>query len=200
MSKLITQSMPWHDQFINKTAAWLRKLPPFVVRALLAVDILMGINPLWAWWLLYRYTGKPYTCKQMIVAYIQSVRFCLYHIFHRNPATGFLKSDWFSPPQRQTTYQGDRHLHPANPCGTCNNCCTTHWRAREKRVNCPLLGENGCLSYQGIIWDYSSCGRYPFNQSSIDAYQCPRFVVQEQPIHPVPLPVYTGFNMRTRQQ
>jgi hypothetical protein len=175
--KLINQLDRLHKTLVKKSAHLIRKMPPVVVRILIAFDIGMAINPLWAWWLLYRYRGEAYTIRKLMVAYIQSVRFCLEYIMlsfdYKQKSAGFLRVDLFSPPLSEPILGGGIRLSSDKACGTCHNCCSLHWH--PQRVSCPLLSEHGCTVYKGILWDYSNCGRYPVNREAIEIYQCPRF-------------------------
>ena len=56
-------------------------------------------------------------------------------------------------------------------CGNCVNCCIG--------INCPILHvESGlCRGYNSFFWRYFNCGRYPTQQSDIDYYGCPKWLL-----------------------
>ena len=58
-------------------------------------------------------------------------------------------------------------------CEACENICC-------KKIQCPLLKDNLCLSYGSLFYRYFSCGRYPVNQKQIDIYNCPKWEVTER--------------------
>lgn len=157
-------------------AKGIRKLPPWIIRSMLAFDLAMGcLNPAWGWWVLYRCTGEPFALSKYIPIYIDYVRFCGHHLTHHGGHTGFFNADWFAAPRSESFLTETKSLSKTNPCGTCINCCTTFWRKNPAR--CPFLADDGfgCRVYKKIYWDYTNCGRYPHSQSAVSAYQCPRF-------------------------
>ena len=92
----------------------------------------------------------------------------------------FEDAHWSDPPIRSSVTSQRMDYQPAGSCGTCQNCCTTHWMPPLERQSCPLLGAEGCTVYGGLYWDYFNCGRYPSTPPDTLAYDCPRF---ERPVH-----------------
>jgi len=184
--KFFAQLDSLHKKMVSHSARQIRKLPPVVVRILLGVDIAMFVNPLWAWWLLYRHKGKAYPVREFVFIYVRSMHFCWEHMLmsFKNKTTGYWRVDWFSPPQSETVMTGEIQLSPERACGTCKKCCLTYWLSQDKQFSCPLLVEHGCGAYKGIAWDYSNCGP-PRSRESIEACQCPRFPSVNQQLEPV---------------
>lgn len=60
-------------------------------------------------------------------------------------------------------------------CSGCSRCC--------RKVGCALLDEETgyCLSYDSFYWRYFNCGRYPATQDQIDFYDCPKWIMRDQP-------------------
>lgn len=176
MEKIFALIDKYHEFIVSECAREIRNLPPWMVRMLIAFDIVMAfMNPLWGWWLLYRCTGERYSFKRYIPVYINYFRYCMQHITHPDKDTGFFKTDWFAEPRSEPVLAGAIALAGENPCSTCVNCCTTHWA--KKPAKCPFLSDDGsgCRVYKSNYWDYSNCGRFPHSQGAIKAYQCPRY-------------------------
>ena len=167
-----------HQEMVKKSANLIRKMPPVVVRIMIAFDLFMILNPVWFWWFLYRQKGEIYSVRRLISEYINSMRYTVEYflISRKHKTTGALNIDLFNPPRSEPVLSGGINLSADKPCGTCQSCCSTPWLPKEKQLTCPLLSENGCGVYLGIIWDYMNCGRYPFNRESIEVYQCPRYL------------------------
>ncbi len=89
--------------------------------------------------------------------------------------------DWFSAPVRGCQQPENPSYEPKGSCGTCKNCCTTHWLPEAEREKCSFLGEKGCTIYGGIWWDHFNCGRYPATPNVVAAYSCPRFAWLDEP-------------------
>ena len=56
-------------------------------------------------------------------------------------------------------------------CGPCTRCCS--------KLGCPVLDyETGlCQGYDSFFWRYFNCGRFPVQQSEIDYYDCPKWLI-----------------------
>lgn len=76
----------------------------------------------------------------------------------------------------------------ATSCKPCVRCCEV--------IACPVLDEETrlCLGYNSFFWRYFNCGRYPSQQSEIEYYICPKWVMKpaphpaEEPLGPYPVP------------
>jgi hypothetical protein len=171
-----------HELGGAKPPAWslavsraIRRLPPRVVRILLILDLALLAFPFWAWLFIYRWTGRRLGLRASIYHYFNGWRFVLAHLRHTDQGTGPFSMDWSAPPVRGCTLPQAPAYEPKGSCGTCRNCCTTHWLPEEKRVSCNFLVKSGCSIYGGLYWDYFNCGRYPAQPMALASYSCPRF-------------------------
>ena len=57
-------------------------------------------------------------------------------------------------------------------CGECSLCCDA--------IHCPLVDtkKGGCRGYQSLYWRYFNCGRFPTSRSSLEYYNCPKWVIK----------------------
>jgi hypothetical protein len=152
-----------------------RGLPPRLLRALIVLDLLLWVLPPWAWLFYWRWTGVTLGWRDFARLWPQGLRFAYQHTFHPSDGTGIFSVDWSSTAVRRCERPERADHQPRGSCGTCTNCCETHWLPEAKRTKCPMLGERGCLAYGGVYWDFFNCGRYPAVPGAVSAYSCPRF-------------------------
>jgi len=100
--------------------------------------------------------------------------------------SGFMLDVPIAAPPHSAPVQELVDLNPAwahsGSCGPCSRCC--------ELIACPVLDpESGyCSGYDSFFWRYFNCGRFPSRQREIDYYGCPKWVMKEPVL--VPLPVY----------
>lgn len=162
----------------------IRRLPPLLVRVIVVIDLLLCVNPTWAWFLVWRWTGRLLMPHEALKLYLRAALFVLRHVQNVGHGIGAWTVGWFSPPVRRASWPDRPGWTPAGACGTCRKCCSTSWLPPEKAVSCPFLGESGCQVYGGVYWDYFNCGRYPESPVAIEAYRCPRFLPVVSPPRP----------------
>ena len=99
-----------------------------------------------------------------------------------------LTSQPFTAPDRDVVKLAST-WDPGTSCGPCMRCCEI--------INCPVLDKKTqlCMGYNSFFWRYFNCGRYPSEQSEIDYYTCPKWVMKpaprpaEEPLGSPPYPV-----------
>jgi hypothetical protein len=154
----------------------IRRLPPPVIRTLCIIDLALAFIPIWAWFHYNRWSGKRVSLEQFVKIYPKGVRFVLKHMAHSGQGTGPFALDWFTGPVRRASLPERPDWHARGTCGTCRNCCTTHWLPEPERATCPYLEPSGfCGAYGGVWWDYLNCGRYPAEPAFTKYYDCQRF-------------------------
>ena len=155
----------------------IRRLPPPIIRFLALADLFLSVIPFWAHFFYNRWTGQRVTREQFIPIYRRGVRFFLAHLKHgAEGTTGPLALDWALGPVRRASLPESPSWNARGSCGTCRNCCTTHWLPEKERLTCAFLQPNGfCGVYGGIWWDYMNCGRYPAEPAFTKYYDCQRF-------------------------
>ncbi len=165
-----------HAGWVEKVSARLRLLPPLAVRILCLVDILLSVTPCWAYFLYRRWTGRRISIMEFAPIYARGCRFVAKHLWNTGEGTGPFSLSWVreGPVRRSPLAERAGHF-PAGMCGTCKNCCTTHWLPEGEREDCPYLGPDGCRVYGGLWWDYFNCGRYPATAAHLRIYDCKRF-------------------------
>lgn len=148
-----------------------------LVRLLIVTDLVLCLNPAWAWFLAWRWTGRALGLREFARRYAQATRFVISHVRHARAGGGIgaWSVDWLSPPVRGARFQENAGWSPQGSCGTCSQCCSTVWLPEPERTPCPLLTDTGCGVYGGVFWDYFNCGRFPVDQAWADSYACPRF-------------------------
>lgn len=154
----------------------IRRLPAIVVRALVALDLILCLHPAWAWFLMWRWTGRAVGPVEGAKLYWRAIKFVVRHLQNAGAGTGAWTVDWLSPPVRRASWPEQPSWATPGSCGTCRQCCATPWLPPEQSVACPFLGEKGCQVYGGVFWDYGNCGRYPESAQGVRAYRCPRFL------------------------
>jgi hypothetical protein len=154
----------------------IRRLPPPLIRLLCMIDLTLSLVPFWAYFCYCRWTGTRIGLDRFVHIYPRGVRFVLKHAAHSTQGTGPLGTDWLSGPIRRAQLPERHDWANRGSCGTCRNCCTTHWLPPEERLTCPLLSAGGyCGVYAGVWWDYLNCGRYPVEPAFTKYYDCKRF-------------------------
>ncbi|MHC4393073.1 MAG: hypothetical protein ACYS22_17410 [Planctomycetota bacterium] len=134
------------------------------------------------------------SATEMRERYIQGIRFMSGQLAHTGGGTGIDMIKWGSKPIRGANVTERADYADKGSCGSCRNCCTTHWLPEP--VACPFLGDDGCRIYGGVWWDYMNCGRYPAEPVNTIVYDCPRF---ERPIEiPDVLPESVGAEVSAR--
>ncbi|NIP45785.1 MAG: hypothetical protein GWN21_05290 [Gammaproteobacteria bacterium] len=158
----------------------LRFLPPAFIRSLIVADLTLATcNPLWGWWLYRRWTDRSITWRGYWPIYKRWLVFTWQHYRYGKSHAGLWAIAWRSPPMRHARHSERDDYQPKGSCGTCSNCCKTSWRPPAEQVACPFLGENHCMIYGGLFWDYFNCGRYPTGQPELRVYACPRFTIAQ---------------------
>ena len=81
-----------------------------------------------------------------------------------------LTSPPYKAPLGDVAYLSSSWAHGSS-CGTCMNCCAL--------IKCPVLDEKSglCRGYDSFFWRYFNCGRFPVQQSEIDYFACPKWLI-----------------------
>ena len=81
-----------------------------------------------------------------------------------------LTSPPYRAPLRENAYLSNSWQHGAS-CGSCTNCCTM--------IKCPILDTQSglCQGYDSFFWRYFNCGRFPVQQTEIDYFGCPKWMM-----------------------
>lgn len=162
--------------WVDRMSRQVRRLPPIVVRVLTLIDIVLGVTPCWAYFLYRRWTGRRISIGEFAPIYARALRFVAKHLAHTGEGTGPFSLPWLSAAAVRRSPVAERADHePKGSCGTCKNCCTTHWLPAAEREDCPYLGPHGCRVYGGLWWDFFNCGRYPATPAMVPVYDCERF-------------------------
>jgi hypothetical protein len=84
-----------------------------------------------------------------------------------------LMSPPVSDPDRSIVRISENWEH-GESCGYCGVCCDL--------IKCPIMDKEKrlCLGYNSFFWRYFNCGRFPSNQSEIDRYHCPKWVMKSR--------------------
>ena len=88
---------------------------------------------------------------------------------------GFMFSVSLTSPPYQMPPEDTAHLSNSwehgSSRGNCTNCCSI--------IKCPVLDPASglCLGYNSFFWRYFNCGRFPVQQTEIDYYGCPKWVM-----------------------
>jgi hypothetical protein len=150
---------------------------PHLVRTLLMADgFLALVNPLWASFLLRRYTGSwkggwalPPRGWRYMFARLNDERVPLVPLFQDEGQGPRLKTecaeraDWAAP----------------GSCNDCQRCCHVQGASGEL-IPCPMLTPAGCAVFGTLAWQYGPCGRFPESPERIEAFGCPRFEFREE--------------------
>lgn len=169
-------------------AARIRKLPVVLVRVLLMLDLALFFIPFWGWFAYRRWSGRNLTAAQFRPIYTKGCRFAVKHIMHTGGGTGPLSMSWTTPTVRKAPLPERLDFPTPGSCGTCKNCCTTHWLPPAEREACGFLGEKGCTIYGGMWWDHFNCGRYPADFPHTQVYDCRRFGITPAEYFETPAP------------
>lgn len=163
------------SRLVHLGSRLVRMLPAPLVRAVLLTDIVLCVLPFWGRWAYRRWSGVWLSGAEFRRVYRQGIRFVAGHLAHTNEGTGLGMVEWTARPIRSAPVRERSDYRTPGSCGTCRNCCTTHWLPEAQRAECPFLGKDGCRVYGGLWWDYYNCGRYPARARDVRAYDCPRF-------------------------
>src|SRR5207248_640763 len=98
-----------------------RRLPPLVVRLLIAVDLFLGLLPPWTWFLLCRWKGRLVGPREFFHFVTSGPRFAWQHIRHTSQGTGAFNVGWRSAPVRSAQARERDDHAPRGSCGTCKN-------------------------------------------------------------------------------
>src|SRR5688500_9711616 len=112
---------------VDWTARHLRRLPVLVTRILLLIDVTLSIVPFWGFFAYRRCTGRRVSITEFRPISARGIRFVAAHAGHSGQGTGPLSMSWFAPPVRRAPLAEVRDHSTPGSCGSCTNCCTTHW-------------------------------------------------------------------------
>jgi hypothetical protein len=160
---------------VTYLARRIRDLPVLLVRILCIIDLALFFVPWWGWFGYRRWTGRRIGAREFRPLYAQGARFVVKHLRNSGGETGPFALSWFSHTVRKAPLPERLDFPARGSCGTCRNCCTTHWLPEAERETCSFLGERGCNAYGGVWWDYFNCGRYPADFHLTSVYDCRRF-------------------------